>query len=254
MMKQLYIKSYAVCTPEEAALAEFQIPSVDIDKTLIPAGMRRRTSLTTRMAITAASLACEKASVERQEVSSIFASLGGEIQITDALCRLLPDDNELLSPTQFHNSVHNTTAGYWSILSKCQAATTAIAAADDTFAMGLIEAYSQLQQESGDRLLVCYDELWPQYLAAPIGKIALACAFILSSSAEQAIASISVPNNIQGDTSLSNEAWVDLAQSAPAAVAIPLLQALQAEQSKSVALNIQQPIWHADVTTIKSPE
>jgi len=184
MMKQLYIKSYAVCTPDESALAEFQIPCVDIDKTLIPAGMRRRTSLTTRMAITAASIACEKASLEQQDIASIFASLGGEIQITDALCRLLPDDNELLSPTQFHNSVHNTTAGYWSILSKCQAPTTAIAAADDTFAMGLIEAYSQLQQESGDRLLVCYDVLWPQYLAAHIGNIALVCASIFCSSAE----------------------------------------------------------------------
>jgi len=158
----------------------------------------------------------------------------------------------LLSPTQFHNSVHNTTAGYWSILSKCQAPATAIAAADDTFAMGLIEAYSQLQQEGGDRLLVCYDELWPQYLAAPIGEVALACAFVLSSSAEHAIATITVPNNTQTEASLLNEAWVRLAKSAPAAVAIPLLQVLQAKQSKSVALNIQQPIWHADVTAIKS--
>lgn len=251
MMKQLYIKSYAVCTPDESALAEFQIPSVDIDKSLIPAGMRRRTSLTTRMAITAASLACEKASVEQQQISSIFASLGGEIQITDALCRLLPDENELLSPTQFHNSVHNTTAGYWSILSKCQAPTTAIAAADDTFAMGLIEAYSQLQQDGGDRLLVCYDELWPQYLAAPIGQTALACAFILSCSPEHAIASITVPSTQQSNDAKLDGAWVGLAKSAPAAVAVPLLQALQVEQTNTVALNTQQPIWSTNVSAIK---
>jgi len=248
MMKQLYIKSYAVCTPEESALAEFQIPCVDIDKTLIPAGMRRRTSLTTRMAITAASLACEKASVERQDVSSIFASLGGEIQITDALCRLLPDDNELLSPTQFHNSVHNTTAGYWSILSKCQAPTTAIAAADDTFAMGLIEAYSQLQQDGGDRLLVCYDELWPQYLAAPIGKIALACAFILSSSAEQAIAEITVPK-ILSDMQKLEKKWVNLVKSSPAAVSLPLIEGMQNKTNGNVVLNINEPIWSININS-----
>ena len=120
-MKQLYIKSAAVCCPESDVLIPFNLSASDIDKSLIPAGMRRRTSMTTRMAVTAATLACAQAGVDTQNLASVFASLGGEIQVTDALCRLLPDENELLSPTQFHNSVHNTTAGYWSILNKCQA-------------------------------------------------------------------------------------------------------------------------------------
>lgn len=243
MMKQLFIKSAAVCCPDNERLTPFNLKSSDIDKSLIPAGMRRRTSMTTRMAVTAATLACEQASAVPQNLASVFASLGGEIQVTDALCRLLPDENELLSPTQFHNSVHNTTAGYWGILNQCQQATTAIAAADDTFAMGLVEVWAQLQQEGGERLLVCYDELWPQYLAPPIGQVAFACAFVLSTDAEQSIGSISLPQILQYNKQDIQPEWFKLTESAPAAAVIPLLLALQNKQSCLVPLNIKAPIW-----------
>ena len=248
MMKQLFIKSAAVCCPDRELLSQFNLPSSDIDNSFIPALMRRRTSMTTRMAITAAKLACLQANTDAQNLASVFASLGGEIQVTDALCRLLPDDNELLSPTQFHNSVHNTTAGYWGILNKCQAPTTAIAAADDTFAMGLIEVWAQLQQGSGERLLVCYDELWPQYLAPPIGQVAFACAFILSSKAEQAIGGITMPQVSQQYKQDMQAEWLKLTAAAPAAAVIPLLRALQHKQPGLVPLNIKASIWTSQFT------
>lgn len=241
-MKQLYIKSVAVCCPDEDVLAQLKISGSDIDKTLIPAAMRRRTSMTTRMAVTAATQACKDAGVDSATLPSVFASLGGEIQVTDALCRLLPDDDALLSPTQFHNSVHNTTAGYWSILSQCKVATTAIAAADDTFAMGLLEMGVQLQCQEGSGLLVCYDELWPQYLAAPIGKISFACALVLSSQAEGALASVTLPQVASNETVMSPECTV-FAQSAPAMTVLPLLRAVQSKTSANVPLNINSPIW-----------
>ena len=243
MMKQLFIKSAAVCCPDRELLSYFDLPGSDIDNGFIPAGIRRRTSMTTRMAITAAKIACLQANTEPQNLASVFASLGGEIQVTDALCRLLPDDNELLSPTQFHNSVHNTTAGYWGILNKCQAPTTAIAAADDTFAMGLIEVWAQLQQGSGERLLVCYDELWPQYLAPPIGQTAFACALVLSSEAEQAIGAITMPQVAQQYKQDMQAEWLKLTATAPAAAVIPLLLALQHQQPGLVPLNIKAPVW-----------
>lgn len=246
MIKQLFIKSAAVCCPDSAVLAPFGLHSNEIDKSLIPVAMRRRTSMTTRMAITSAKLACDQANSETGDLATVFASLGGEIQVTDALCRLLPDENELLSPTQFHNSVHNTTAGYWGILNKCQAPTTAIAAADDTFAMGLIEVWAQLQQQQGERLLVCYDELWPQYLAPPIGKIPLACAFVLSTEAEQVIGSISLPQILQNKNPKFQPGWVGLTASAPAAAAIPLLIALQNKTQGLVPLNIKTPVWTSE--------
>jgi len=249
MMKKMYIKSAVICCPDNDVLAPFQLSSHDIDKALIPTAMRRRTSMTTRMAITAASLACQQAQVDGATLSSVFASLGGEIQVTDALCRLLPDDNELLSPTQFHNSVHNTTAGYWSILNHCQAPATAIAAADDTFAMGLIESCSQMQQSGAtDSLLVCYDELWPDYLAAPIGEVAFACAFVLSGHPDQALACFSLPQRVVMDEYKLEPQWVHLAKSAPAAAAIPLLSALYNNKVGQVSLNINAPHWMTEIS------
>ena len=196
------------------------------------------------MAVTAAMRACQQACVESAELPSVFASVGGEIQVTDILCRVLPDIDYQLSPTQFHNSVHNTTAAYWSILSQSHKPGTAIAATDDTFAMGLLEAWSQLQFQPGDLLLVCYDELWPQYLAPPLGSTALACALVLTSDkTNNHLGTITKPNLQKTSLEFSQKLF-ELTRSAPAAACIPLLKALkQNDYGNNVALNTQSATW-----------
>ena len=242
MNKPVYIKGTAICCPDSSLLDHYLLPSQDLDKNLIPVALRRRTSLTTRIAITAAHGACQQAKVDTTALPAVFASLGGEIQVTDALCRLLPKD-ETLSPTQFHNSVHNTTAGYWGILNQCQAPVTAIAAVDDTFAMGLLEAWTQLQLNTGTILLVCYDEEWPQYLAPPIGQTAFACALVLSTEKSDSLASITMPK-IEALESDFDDRWFTLVDSAPAAAAIPLLSAIHnASDSTRIPLNTKGDIW-----------
>jgi hypothetical protein len=242
MDKPIFIKGSAICCPEPFLLKDYQLQCQDVDKNLIPASLRRRTSLTTRIAITAAHGACQQAKTDMTNLPSVFASLGGEIQITDALCRLLPT-NEALSPTQFHNSVHNTTAGYWGILNQCQAPVTAIAADDDTFAMGLLEACSQLQLNAGTILLVCYDEQWPQYLAPPLGKTAFACALVLSTEKSDSLASITVPK-VEAFQPDFDDHWPALVASAPAAASIPLLRSVYHSSAKArVPLNTKGDIW-----------
>ncbi len=246
-MTDIYIKASAICTPDLELLQPFELDGYTIDKSLIPTTIRRRTALSTRMAITAATIACQQAQTDRSQLTSIFVSLGGEIQVTDALCRLLPDKTALLSPTQFHNSVHNTTAGYWGILNHCQQPSTAIAANDDGFAMGLLEAWSQLQHVPSELLLVCYDELWPQYLAAPIGDHAFACAFVLTTINDGAYPAISVPKITNLNYTL-NPTWNALVKQAPATAAIPLLQAIKQQQGGKIPLNINSAIWQTYLT------
>lgn len=251
MAKNIYLLSYVLCSPQGDWLESFGLSAPEPDLNLIPLSMRRRTSLCNRMALSAGIQACRAASVNPQTIASIFASLGGEIQITDTLCRLLPDDEALLSPTLFHNSVHNSTAGYWSILNQNQAATTALAAADDTFAMGLLEAWTQLQldEQSSERLLLCYDEFWPQYLAPPLGEKALACALVLSTSAKNALALIQQPK--QDSKYLENpldQQWLEVSRQVPAAAAIPFIKALSASNGPfTVPLNSQAPFWSSSL-------
>lgn len=242
--KLIGIKAVALCCQDADLLSAFGLDSELPDKTLLPAGLRRRSGLTTLMAVTAAMKACQLASVEANQLPSVFASVGGEIQVTDGLCRSLTDIDYLLSPTQFHNSVHNTTAGYWGILTQCQQASTAIAAVDDTFAMGLLEAWSQLQQHAGDLLLVCYDEQWPQYLAPPMGSRALASALVLTNDmANSPLALISRPE-IRSGAVEHDQQLVELTQSAPAAACIPILQALnKADYDGLIDLNVLGVNW-----------
>jgi len=249
-VQPIFIKSSAICCPDAQGLAQFGLEGSDVDLTLLPAPLRRRTSLSTRLAITAATQACQCVHLDTATLPSIFVSLGGEIQVTDALCRVLPYPEELLSPTQFHNSVHNTTAGYWGILNHCQAASTALAARDDGFAMGLIEAVSQLQYQS-NILLVCYEELWPQYLAAPLGKTAFACAFVLSREKLSCVAELTLPTNTLNPADFNPDPnWLEWVNAAPSAAAIPLLQAIKSRHDGVIPLNSQSPFWFTQLQVL----
>jgi hypothetical protein len=63
----------------------------------------------------------------------------------------------LLSPTRFHNSVHNAAAGYWTIATGCRAPYTALTAWQHTFAAGLLEALTQAACGATPVLYVAYD-------------------------------------------------------------------------------------------------
>ncbi len=244
MNNHLTIKGVAICCSENDKLKDFGLNGIEVDKQLMPANLRRRASLTTKMAITVATAACKQAKVNPADLPSVFASVGGEIQVTDALCLALSEQQALISPTQFHNSVHNTTAGYWGILHQCYQPATAIAAVDDTFAMGLLEAWAQLQQQPGDLLLVCYDELWPDYLAPPMGSYALASALVLSNAAtNENLNTVTRPTISKRPVSIS-PALIDFTLRSPAASVIPLLMAINNLLANTVVpLNVNQPQW-----------
>ncbi|MGH8556937.1 MAG: beta-ketoacyl synthase chain length factor [Methylococcales bacterium] len=248
MKPRFSVKGAAICCPDLAALQAFGLDAVNVDRTLLPASLRRRASLTTQMAVTAASTACERAGSEPRELHSVFASVGGEIRVTDELCRALPDQAQSLSPTRFHNSVHNTTAGYWGILHECRLPSVAIAALEDTFALGLLEACSQLLEQPGDILLVCYDEFWPQYLAPPMGSIAFSSAFVLGAErSDPGQSMVSLPYVVP-DAWLLNSELEELIRSAPVSACIPLLAALnQPHPAARVPLSPGPKRWYTDL-------
>ena len=88
---------------------------------------------------------------------SIFTSAQGDLAVNDYMCSTLADQPTMISPTRFHNSVHNAAAGYWTIATVCQAASTALTAFDASFAAGLLEAATQCVADERAVLLVAYD-------------------------------------------------------------------------------------------------
>ena len=124
---------------------------------LLPANERRRAPDTVLVALQAAQAACEAAGRDPASLPSVFASTYGELAITDHLCATLARAPAEVSPTRFHNSVHNAAAGYWTIGTGAMEPATAISAGDGTFAMGLMEALAQLEAGAPAVLLVAYD-------------------------------------------------------------------------------------------------
>ncbi len=72
---------------------------------------------------------------------TVFASQHGDLDRTAALLADLASGAEL-SPTHFAMSVHNATLGQWSLLQKDHSPACAVAAGLETFACGLLEAWS----------------------------------------------------------------------------------------------------------------
>lgn len=125
--------------------------------TLLPPTERRRAPDTVAVALEVATRACEAAGRSPAELPAVFASTHGDLAISDYLCATLASTPALVSPTRFHNSVHNAAAGYWSIGTGSYAPYTAISAYRYTFGAGLLEAATQVICEGTPVLYVAFD-------------------------------------------------------------------------------------------------
>ncbi len=123
----------------------------------IPARERRRAGLMINMAVEVAHQACLHAGVDVSGIPSVFVSAMGDTDITDYMCRKLTRPEKLLSPTKFHNSVHNAPSGYWSISAENRAPSTFVGGYQHSFGAGLFEALCQARAGGGPVLLVGYD-------------------------------------------------------------------------------------------------
>ena len=124
---------------------------------LLAPNERRRAPETVAVALEVALAACAAAGRDPGDLPSVFASTHGDLAITDYMCATLAGDPRAISPTKFHNSVHNAAAGYWTIGSGCMRGATAISAHDASFAQGLVEALAQLADGAEAIVLAAYD-------------------------------------------------------------------------------------------------
>jgi hypothetical protein len=132
--------------------------------TLLPGREGRRAPLHVRLALEAAQQACATNAVDPAAPLTVFASGMGDAEITDYLCRTLAEAAPLVSPTRFHNSVHNAASGYWAIATGNHGGSTSVAAGDCTFPVALLEAAALAAAEDAVVLLVLHDVAVPRPL------------------------------------------------------------------------------------------
>ncbi|MDH5305776.1 MAG: beta-ketoacyl synthase chain length factor [Myxococcales bacterium] len=110
----------------------------------LPPLLRRRCSGLARIMLSAAFDCCEPE--VRAQVATVFASRHGNINESIELLERLAR-GQALSPTRFSHSVHNAQAGLYSIAADNRQASSSIAAQEDTFGSGWIEALTLLARD-----------------------------------------------------------------------------------------------------------
>ena len=139
---------------------------------LLPANERRRTTATVKLALQVAQEAALQADIDPTPRRRCWPP-GGDSEVLDKICAALTLPDRPVSPTHFHHSVHNTPAGYWSIATRCAAASLSLSAYDDSFAAGLMEAAALAWTDQTRVLLVAYD--LPRRFRCPNAGRSLPC-------------------------------------------------------------------------------
>ncbi|MBV8913810.1 MAG: beta-ketoacyl synthase chain length factor, partial [Acetobacteraceae bacterium] len=135
-------------------------------------------------------------------------------------------EERVVSPTQFHNSVHNAAAGYWSIATGSRQPLTCIGCHDDTWPASLLAAMAEVACTGEPVLLCCYDHPLPAPLQAvrPTGPL-FGLALVLGQEGRGA--SLAVEHRPGSARAPMLDPPLDtIAPGNPAAASLPLLAAV----------------------------
>lgn len=135
--------------------ADLTVPPAKAE--VIPGNERRRAPPVVKAAVEVSTQATQAAAIDPGELACVFGSGLGDTEITDYMCAQLALPEKQLSPTRFHNSVHNAPAGYWTIATRCTRSANSIAAHNQTAAISLLEAATQAVEEQIPVLMTLYD-------------------------------------------------------------------------------------------------
>jgi hypothetical protein len=169
----------------------------------------------------------------------VFSASGSDGENCHEICQTLASAERSLSPTRFHNSVHNAAAGYWDIATGATRGSNALCAYDASFGAGLLEALAQLHSERTAVLLVAYDTGYPEPIrsARPIPS-AFGVALVLAPGrSARSQARLECTLGHAAAEHLRDPALEELRSAVPAARSLPLLSALAAGAARETAVD-----------------
>lgn len=223
----------------EAPYLETKVEFADAD--VLNPRERRRASPSVRLALAAAQAAVAESGLNPADLPTVFGSSNGEGLMTHKLMEQLTAPDMLVSPTTFHNSVHNAPSGYWSIGAGSAHAATSITAHDFTFGAALLKAAVQIAAERRAVLVAVYDDPLPEPLHSerPMGCTFAAAMVLAPAGYERAIAEMSLAH-VNGAAAAPTPprlaALRGIWRENPAARAIPLLETLARRTRGEVAI------------------
>jgi hypothetical protein len=194
----------------------------------LPPAERRRTGAIVKLALAVGFQATARADVNPASLPTVFASSGGDGDNCHEICQTLASEDRQLSPTRFHNSVHNAAAGYWSIAAGATCSSNVLCAYDASFAAGLLEALTQVVVDRTTVLLMACDVSYPEPLHAkrPIPE-AFGVALVLAPERrDSSLAQLTVTLTDAPADRIADPRIEALRASVPAARCLPVLSLL----------------------------
>ncbi|MGB4810852.1 MAG: beta-ketoacyl synthase chain length factor [Methylophilaceae bacterium] len=214
-------------------------PTIIPQPTLLPAAERRRSGALVKLTLAAGLEATTAADMEAALLPCVYTSSSGDGQNCHEISLALASDDRQISPTRFHNSVHNAAAGYWSIATGAMTPISVLCAFDAGFGAGLLEALTQALVDDVATLLIACDTPYPEPLhhVRPISD-AFGVAMVLAPTAHQnSLAKITVSLTSEAAQTLDHLALEHLRLGVPAARSLPLLMAIAQGQPARVILD-----------------
>lgn len=207
---------------------------------MLPAAERRRAGVPIKLALAVAQEVFLQTGRDTKTAATVFTSSEGDCDNVHAINGILVTAPREMSPTRFHNSVHNAAAGYWCIAAESHEPSTSLCAHDASFAAGLLETATQVTVDDAVVALIAYDHPYPEpmHTVRPIAA-AFGMALILTPrQSERSLAAIEVdfvPGRAD-ETRMKDAELETLRCGIPAARGLPLLSALACGKFTQISL------------------
>ena len=219
-------------------------PSVLPAPAILPPAERRRASRVVKLALAVGLEAAAQAGADVAQLATVFSASGADGHNCHALCEQLASDDRQISPTRFHNSVHNAAAGYWGIATGAMAPCQVICAYDASFGAGLLDALGQVVVDRQPTLLIAYDSEYPEPLFAkrPVPDCAGVGLLLTPERTPRSLAQITVCPTTAATETLGDPALESLRTAIPALRALPLLRRLALGEGGPLVVDYLPPM------------
>jgi hypothetical protein len=220
--------------------------------TMLPAAERRRSGPLVRLALAVGAEAALGHDLSR--LPTVFSASSGDGANCHEICQMLAMGDRMISPTRFHNSVHNAASGYWSIATGAMENASVLCAHDASFGAGLLEAMAQVAVEERSVLLVVVDSSYPEPLhaARPIPDEFGVALLLSPRPGAQTLGRIALGFADDAASRMADAQLEALRAAIPAARSLPLLAALARGDSGRLVLDyLEHSRIALDVETVR---
>lgn len=123
-------------------------------KEYIPVMQLRRMSKAVRMGVVASKIAMQQAGMEKPDAISVGTAYGCMQDTERFLSKMIEQEEQMLTPTAFIQSTHNTVSGQIALLSKCNAHNLTYVHRGHSFEHAIIDAQLKLSEVVNASVLV----------------------------------------------------------------------------------------------------